>query len=293
MGFFSDIRNAAVEASEEVHGARLRRELLDTLSKMSVLSAGQYMEIFRRFDDNRTELLQRMGNWTREGRLKAASTFRHAAREQLDFNVVESYALWMTSAWLEAGERRSATASQVRDQLEELLRVVSAALVAQQPPRKPEQTLIGVEGKPIALAATDRDEWLGHQAEVVINALLCSACDVPRGTRPQDVAVRLDVQSRLMRRRLCMVMGGVMLALVERSNGGYGFAHALMQRIASAYRLERGTFGMWVVKACDDLSTGQGERLASLGLQEFSRYLDDPASGFDVRMLIEHACGRW
>lgn len=120
MGIFGTLKNAAVQANEEAHGIKLANELADTALKMKALDPVMTDEIIQRFIDKRTPIQQQMFNWTDDGKLKMASTIRKAARDTTNFNMIEGYALWMTSAWLESSVRQSAKAIKVFDTLNDL-----------------------------------------------------------------------------------------------------------------------------------------------------------------------------
>jgi hypothetical protein len=122
VGFFGDLKKAAIDANEAAHSARIAREFDDTLNGLRQMEPSMREEIKSRFRDKRQKTILAMGNWTRNGRLRMANTLRTEARKQLDFSVVESYALWMTSAWLECGERQDANARTCYEYFENVAR---------------------------------------------------------------------------------------------------------------------------------------------------------------------------
>ena len=119
MGLFSSIREGIGEVHEDARGHILHDELLNTLQHMQRMPEEMITEIGMRFSVKRSRLLPHIHNWTREGCLKMAQTLRSEGRKQLDFNVVEGYALWMSSPWLETGVRQSDLASAVFKHLDQ------------------------------------------------------------------------------------------------------------------------------------------------------------------------------
>lgn len=113
MGLFDSIKQTMGAVHEDARGRILNEELVDTLQRMQRMSEAQITEIGLRFGKKRSSILPHMENWTREGCLKMAQTLRSESRKQLDFNVVEGYALWMSSAWLEGAVRQSDSANAV------------------------------------------------------------------------------------------------------------------------------------------------------------------------------------
>ena len=128
MGMFAALRNTAVEIHEDARGRILHGELTGTLRAMQSMPEAMVMEIGSRFSIKRSRLLANIGNWTVEGQIRMADTLRTESRKQLDFNVVEGYALWMTSAWLESGVRQSDLAQGVLRHLDEFGRGYAQAL---------------------------------------------------------------------------------------------------------------------------------------------------------------------
>lgn len=179
MGLLSGIWNAAAEANEEAHGARLRRELDDAATKLGEMQKEGVAEVVALFVSKRSKLIQHRGNWTVEGRLKMATTLRNAGRERLDFNVVEAFSLWMASAWLESGERRGANAAFVHDQLE--------ALAARSGPSSPSSG-----GETAALEDSEEfvqpdrvEDWLEDRVIAAVLILFADSYARLRNTSPE------------------------------------------------------------------------------------------------------------
>jgi hypothetical protein len=120
VGIFSAILDAASHANEEAHGSRLASQFSDTVSRMSVMNKDMSDEIIRRFVEKRGVIKREMLNWTDDGKITISKKLRKSARETADLNMVEGYALWMTSAWLESGIRTSPKAFNVFVSLDEL-----------------------------------------------------------------------------------------------------------------------------------------------------------------------------
>jgi hypothetical protein len=55
---------------------------------------------------------------TRDGRLAMAQTLQKTARQTLDLNVAEGYALWLAGAWLESMDRPGIDAAKTHDYLD-------------------------------------------------------------------------------------------------------------------------------------------------------------------------------
>jgi hypothetical protein len=120
MGFFSGIKDAAFKANEDAHGARLLREFRDSIGKMGNMPSERSDEIIQRYVSKRAKIKPSMVNWTFDGILSMAKSLKDEARRVTDLNIIEGYALWMTSAWLESGVRTSDNAREVFTQLDEL-----------------------------------------------------------------------------------------------------------------------------------------------------------------------------
>ena len=122
MGFFSSIKDAAFTANEDAHGVRLLSEFRDSIGKIGSMPRKNSDEIIQRYIFKRAKIKPAMENWTIDGIFRMAKTLKDEARQVTDFNIIEGYALWMTSAWLESGVRKSEKAVEVFNQLDGLAR---------------------------------------------------------------------------------------------------------------------------------------------------------------------------
>lgn len=131
MGLLSRLLDAAGEANQDAHGERLLAEFYDSVGRMSRMPPAQSDEVISRFVDKRGKLHAQIWNWTNDGKLKMSKTLRDEARKLTDFNLTEGYALWMTSAWLEAQMRSSNKARTVFGKLDELARAHESVVSAE------------------------------------------------------------------------------------------------------------------------------------------------------------------
>lgn len=119
-GFFGRAVAAISDASEEVHGARLRAGLTSTGQQLQALEPEVIASMMTRYLEKRQMLADQRANWSRDGRIKMGSQLQQEAKKHFNFNQAESYALWLAGAWLESAERRSVDAEFVHDALNEL-----------------------------------------------------------------------------------------------------------------------------------------------------------------------------
>ncbi len=110
MGILDSLFGAAREANEAAHGARLESGLRDTMAGLARMQDDMRFEALMRFLVKRSRILPNLPNWSRDGCLSMAKTVQDEARKRYDFDIVESYALWMTGAWLEGSVRESVQA---------------------------------------------------------------------------------------------------------------------------------------------------------------------------------------
>jgi hypothetical protein len=122
MGIFSSLKSAAIDANEEAHGVRLERELADTMAAMGRMHDSLRPQTLMDYLKAREGLRVLMKNWSRDGCLSVARNLLEEARKEYDLNIAKSYALWMTSAWLESAVRNSNRARAVHEHLEGLAR---------------------------------------------------------------------------------------------------------------------------------------------------------------------------
>ena len=120
MGFLNSMMGAVSNASESAHGDRLQKEFDDSVRKLGNMDRSVADEVIRRFVLKRASIKGEMRNWSRDGKISMSGTLRRKAREAFDLNVVEGYALWMTSTWLECSVRMHASTRAVFLQLDGL-----------------------------------------------------------------------------------------------------------------------------------------------------------------------------
>ena len=126
MGFFSTIASSAVQANEDAHGDRLLNGVKSSLDKMNamLLKEGDEMRVacaaIEGFNDIRSQLMASKPNWSRDGRLRKAKELQDHAKTIFDFNLADSYAEWLSGAWLECGERNSVKAKEALRLLSEV-----------------------------------------------------------------------------------------------------------------------------------------------------------------------------
>ena len=105
MSLWNSLVSAVTTANESAHADRLEKEFSDSIDKIFSLDTNMTFEVVNRFLDKKRDILVESKNWSQAGKISVANALRTNARKTFDFNVVEGYALWMTSAWLENGAR--------------------------------------------------------------------------------------------------------------------------------------------------------------------------------------------
>lgn len=118
MGFFSALKDIAVEANEEAHGARLLSEIQTNFACLEELDGRLQFAIMMGYLQIRERLMQEMLNWSSEGRIKIGRTMQTQAREKYNLDMAGSYAKWLAGAWIESKERSSLKAQQAFGTLE-------------------------------------------------------------------------------------------------------------------------------------------------------------------------------
>lgn len=118
MGLFGDFQKSLAESA----GRILWSQLQDTQQKMARLTEPVRTEALLRFVDKRERLIPALDNMTSNGRLEMAKTLQKQARETLDMNVAEGYALWLASAWLESMDRPGLEAAKTHEFLDQAAR---------------------------------------------------------------------------------------------------------------------------------------------------------------------------
>lgn len=98
MGIFGDFRKSLAKGPGRVLWAQLQ----DTQQKMSRLTDPVRTNALLGFVEKRERLIPALDNMTSTGRIDTGRNLQKKARETLDSNVSEGYALWLAGAWLEA-----------------------------------------------------------------------------------------------------------------------------------------------------------------------------------------------
>ena len=112
MGLFSFLKDAAIEANEEAHGARLLSNVQSIFPEMEgvalqvqwVAMVG-YLQIRERLQNEAMRL-------SRDERIKLGKIMQEQALEQFKFDMAGGYAKLLAGAWLESRERNSLKAQQ-------------------------------------------------------------------------------------------------------------------------------------------------------------------------------------
>lgn len=118
MGLFDDFKKSLAESPGRV----LWTQLQDTQQKMSRLSEPVRTNALLGFLRKRDTLIRRIDNMTSDGRVEMGKQFQVKARETLNLNVSEGYALWLTGAWLESMDRPGIEAARVHEFLDQVAR---------------------------------------------------------------------------------------------------------------------------------------------------------------------------
>lgn len=124
MGFFSALKDAAVEANEEAHGNRLLTETQSTFACIQRLDDRLKNGIAVGYLEIRARIVHEMLNWSKEGRIKIGRQMQSQAREKFDLDLIGSYSKWLSGAWIESKERNSFKAQQAFELLDGLAGVL-------------------------------------------------------------------------------------------------------------------------------------------------------------------------
>jgi hypothetical protein len=116
----SGMVDVAGEVNERSHGKRLREGLIDAFHKMNEVHLQISNAALIGFSERFIQLNKESLNWSPEGCIKYGRELQRRARIEYDFNQAESYALWLTGAWLESKWRNFDDADFVRATLEDL-----------------------------------------------------------------------------------------------------------------------------------------------------------------------------
>lgn len=120
MGILSSILDAAKEANEDAHGARLLKETNSSFSCLENLDERVQYNALLGYIQIQDRIIAQMHNWSREGRIKLARSMQIQARQAFDSDMSGGYAKWFAGAWLESKERTSISAQQAHSLLEQL-----------------------------------------------------------------------------------------------------------------------------------------------------------------------------
>ena len=121
MGIFGDFKKSLSESP----GRILLSQLKDTEEKLFKLSDPIAKTVLIGFAKKRQLLLVSLNNWTSDGCIQMGKTLQTQARQTLDMNVSEGYALWLAGAWLESMNRPGPEAAQVHKELNMLATIVN------------------------------------------------------------------------------------------------------------------------------------------------------------------------
>lgn len=115
MGMFGDFKKSMSESA----GRILWSQLADTQQKMARLSEQVRTTALLGFAQRRDRLIDQLDNMTSDGRITMGKQLQAKARETLDLNVSEGYALWLTGAWLESMDRPGIDAARTHEFLDQ------------------------------------------------------------------------------------------------------------------------------------------------------------------------------
>ena len=115
---FSDFKQSLAESA----GRILWSQLQDTQQKMSRLTESVSTNALLGFMQKRDKLIPALDNMTRDGRIEMGKLLQSKARETLNLNVSEGYALWLAGAWLESMDRPGIDAAKVHEFLDHTVR---------------------------------------------------------------------------------------------------------------------------------------------------------------------------
>lgn len=112
MGLFSFLRDAAIEANEDAHGARLLNvaqsifvEMESAAPKVQMVAMAGYLQIRERVQNEAMRL-------SKDESIRLGKIMQDQAREQFKFDMAGGYAKLLAGAWLESRERSSLKAQQ-------------------------------------------------------------------------------------------------------------------------------------------------------------------------------------
>jgi hypothetical protein len=125
MGLFGDFKKSLAESA----GRILWSQLQDTQQKMARLTEPVRTAALLGFLEKRDRLISNLDNMTSDGRIDLGKSLQSKARQTLDLNVAEGYALWLTGAWLESMNRPGIEAARVFEFLDQTATSAGGKLV--------------------------------------------------------------------------------------------------------------------------------------------------------------------
>jgi hypothetical protein len=112
MGLFSFLKDAAIEANEDAHGARLLSTVQSIFVEMEGLDPKPQFVTMAGYLQIRERLQNVIGDYSKEEKIKMGRIMQDQAREQFQFDMTGGYAKLLAGAWLESQERDSMKAEQ-------------------------------------------------------------------------------------------------------------------------------------------------------------------------------------
>jgi hypothetical protein len=118
VGMFDDFKKSLSESP----GRILWSQLADTQQKMARLTEPVRTAALMGFMGKREKLVGMLDNMTSHGRLDLAKQLQAKAKQTVDLDVAEGYALWLTGAWLESMDRPGIDAARTHEFLDQTAR---------------------------------------------------------------------------------------------------------------------------------------------------------------------------
>jgi hypothetical protein len=107
MGLFSFLKEAASEANEEAHGARLLGATQASFIEMESLEPKLQFVAMACYLQIRERLQSEVGHMSSDEKLKLGRIMANQALEERKFDMAAGYAKFMAGMWLESAERNS------------------------------------------------------------------------------------------------------------------------------------------------------------------------------------------
>ena len=112
---FDDFKKSLAESPGRILWAQLQ----ETQQKMSRLTEPVRTNALLGFGEKRERLIPALDNMTSTGRIEMGKHLQTKARETLNSNVSEGYALWLTGVWLETMDRPGIEAARTHEFLDQ------------------------------------------------------------------------------------------------------------------------------------------------------------------------------